>query len=71
MDTRLAPIDISHPLKELCDLLDLEYSNVARLEITPSELVATTYLINEQGSKYLRRDTWEPAVETTEFPVAT
>jgi hypothetical protein len=68
-----APLDISDPLRELCDILELEYSNVAQLElkIEPNSVIATVYRVNEHGFKYIDLSTGKGASDTLIFQVTT
>lgn len=62
-------IDISEPLREICERLGLSYTFVRAMVFSPNELTAIVYLANEQGQKYLVEG--EPAVETRVFRVTT
>jgi hypothetical protein len=62
-------IDISEPLRSLCDTLGLTYENVGRLDIEPGLVRADVYLLNEQGAKYVDLEKNEAAMEKLAFKV--
>ena len=63
-------VDISEPVNEICTRLGLEAKNVARLDISPKDLQAEVYKLNEQGSKYVDED-GDPAKERFVFEIST
>jgi hypothetical protein len=65
------PIDISEPLTEICERLDLEPRLVSELVVTPHSATATVMLANDDGKKYLDHDTGLVATRTQTFEVTT
>jgi hypothetical protein len=61
----MTAINVETPLRDLCARLGLEYTNVARLDITPGRTVATVYK-ERNGKKYCLDGTSEAAVEVIE-----
>jgi hypothetical protein len=49
-------IDIADPIREICERLGLQPSDVGRLDITPLECKAEIFLNNAYGSKYIAAD---------------
>jgi hypothetical protein len=47
------PVDIRDETAALCRTVGLDPANVAELRWTPNELVATVYLLNDEGRKYV------------------
>lgn len=43
-------IDVSGPVKQLCELLGVEYSKTAWIYIDPGAVVARVYVPNKHGS---------------------
>ena len=65
-------IDISAVIDELCSLLGLDKTTVARLEFEPTTVVATVLKLNENGRKYVDPDDpSRPAQEIRMFRVRT
>lgn len=60
--------DITQPIIEICNALDLEANNVAGLNFTPGTVEATIMLLNDNGSKYIN-DGGDIATETRTFKV--
>jgi hypothetical protein len=62
-------IDISEPLKEICDRLSLHYESVTRIVFEPSVVSATVLKRKENGAGFLEGD--EVAVDEHDFKVST
>lgn len=64
-------IDISEPLKEICDRLGIQYDCVRELHFEPSAVRAEVYELSEHGSKWVDETTGEAVTATLEFEVKT
>ncbi len=71
MSTRQDVVDISEPLKEICDRLGLPYNRIAMIVFKPGDLNANVFKTNDEGSLYVDPDTRAPAQETLTFNVQT
>jgi len=64
-------VDIARPLREITDLLGLDYEFVSRIEFTPHLLRVTEYKKDALGRKYVDADTERAAVNELTFAVKT
>ena len=49
-------VDISAPMRALCDALGLTYENVAWVQFEPHRTRAFVYRVDENGNKFLLPD---------------
>jgi uncharacterized protein YlzI (FlbEa/FlbD family) len=59
--------DLHEPVFDILQRLGLEPESVARLDVTPREVVAEVYLLNENGKKYIDQESDEVAVKRVKF----
>ena len=64
-------IPITRSVRTICRTLGMDPSQVARLDIRPTEVEATVYLLNEDGSKYTVPPFHGIATEIRTFKVKT
>lgn len=67
----MARIDITRPVADICDALGIEPTRIRMLHITPGKLKAEVYDVDENGSKYVNRESGHVAVEAHEWNVTT
>jgi len=64
-------INITVPVKALCDTLGVDYRNVKRITLEPRKASVEAYKVDDEGNKYVDTVTNEPAVETRDYLVET
>lgn len=63
-------IDIAAEVAALAEKLGLDKTNVARFDITPANIDATVFLLNEDGKKHFNPDGF-PVMTVRTFRVLT
>ncbi len=56
-------------INHLIEELGLKPANVAKLELTPRQIVATVYKLRDDGAKYIEPDTGNAAKEVRVFEI--
>lgn len=59
------------PVSLICDRLGLDPNSVREMTLTPTTLRVESYLVNEDGLKYVRPNTQEPATATRLYEITT